>query len=248
MVSDKGVFGCTFIRSLVTSLAMFPPAPQNLPRAVVTCGPGVAPIDAMRRITNFSSGELGVRLSECLLEFGWEVACFKSEASTYRDPAGANLFLGSFNTNEDLENQLRALPDPEGVHIVFHAAALTDYRVVSVCTHKGEPLHAQKIPSHYAGLQIFLEPAPKLLPGLQTLFPAARIVGWKFELDGDPASALEKGRNQLRDNGSSLCVVNGAALGFGFRILDPQGAQHSVQTRSELCNWLANWASRLILS
>ena len=223
-------------------------SPQNLPRAVVTCGPGVAPIDAMRRITNFSSGELGVRLTECLLEYGWEVACFKSEASTYRDPAGPNLLLGSFSTNEDLDAQLRALPDPEGVHIVFHAAALTDYRVVSVCTHKGEPLQAKKIPSHHVGLQIFLEPASKLLPGLRTLFPSARIVGWKFELDGDRASALEKGRNQLRDNGSSLCVVNGAALGTGFRILDPQGAQHEAQTRSELCNWLASWASRLMLS
>ena len=223
-------------------------SPQNLPRAVVPCGPGVAPIDAMRRITNFSSGELGVRLTECLLEYGWEVACFKSEASTYRDPAGPNLLLGSFSTNEDLDAQLRALPDPEGVHIVFHAAALTDYRVVSVCTHRGEPLQAKKIPSHHAGLQIFLEPASKLLPGLRTLFPSARIVGWKFELDGDRASALEKGRNQLRDNGSSLCVVNGAALGTGFRILDPQGAQHEAQTRSELCNWLAGWASRLMLS
>ena len=227
---------------------MSSPPPKTLPRAVVTCGPGVAPIDAMRRITNFSSGELGVRLTECLLEYGWEVACFKSEASTYRDPAGQNLLLGSFSTNEDLEAQLRALPDPGGVHIVFHAAALTDYRVVSVCSLEGEPLHSKKIPSHHAGLQIFLEPAAKLLPGLRSLFPSARVVGWKFELDGDRASALEKGRNQLRENNSSLCVVNGAALGAGFRILDPQGAQHEVLTRSELCNWLAGWASRLMLS
>jgi phosphopantothenoylcysteine decarboxylase/phosphopantothenate--cysteine ligase len=202
----------------------------------------------MRRITNFSSGELGVRLTECLLEYGWEVACFKSEASTYRDPAGPNLFLSSFHTNEDLDAQLRSLADPGNVHLVFHAAALTDYRVTSVCTHRGEPIQANKIPSHHTGLQVFLEPAPKLLPGLKALFPAARIVGWKFELDGDRASALEKGRKQLRDNGTSLCIVNGAALGTGFRILDPQGAQHEAQTRSELCSWLANWASRLILA
>jgi phosphopantothenoylcysteine synthetase/decarboxylase len=221
--------------------------PQTAPRAIVTCGPGVAPIDAMRRITNFSSGELGVRLTECLLEYGWEVVCFKSEASTYRDPAGPNLLLGSFSTNEDLEAQLAGISDPQGVHIVFHAAALTDYRVVSVCNLAGDPLQEKKIPSYHAGLQIFLEPAPKLLPGLGTLFPNARIVGWKFELDGDRVSALEKGRNQLRENGSALCVVNGAAVGPGFRILDPQGAQHEAQTRSELCNWLANWASRLLL-
>jgi phosphopantothenoylcysteine synthetase/decarboxylase len=221
--------------------------PTAIPRAIVTCGPGVAPIDAMRRITNFSSGELGVRLTECLLEYGWEVTCFKSEASTYRDPAGPNLKLGGFSTNEDLHAQLHAVEDPGDVHIVFHAAALTDYRVVSVCNLEGEPLQEKKIPSHHAGLQIFLEPAPKLLPGLRTLFPSARIVAWKFELDGDRASALEKGRTQLRENGSTLCVVNGAAVGPGFRILDPQGAQHEAQTRSELCTWLATWASRLLL-
>lgn len=223
------------------------PDRQPLPRAIVTCGPGVAPIDEMRRITNFSSGELGVRLTECLLEYGWAVACFKSEAATYRDPAGQNLVLSGFSTNDDLECQLHSVPDPDGVHIVFHAAALNDYKVTSVCTHKGEPVHAKKIPSNHAGLQIFLEPAPKLLPSLGSLFPSARIVGWKFELDGDRSTALEKGRQQLREIGSSLCVVNGAALGSGFRILDPQGAQHEAQTRSELCTWLAGWASRLML-
>jgi phosphopantothenoylcysteine synthetase/decarboxylase len=221
--------------------------PQPIPRAIVTCGPGITPIDGMRRITNFSSGELGVRLTECLLEYGWEVTCFKSEGSTYRDPAGMNLLLGTFATNEDLDAQLRAVENPEGVHVVFHAAALSDYRVVSVCTHKGEPLTAKKIPSHHAGLQIFLEPSTKLLPGLSTLFPSARIVSWKFEMDGDAATALEKGLNQLHDHSCSLCVVNGAALGSGFRILDPQGSQNEVQTRSELCTWLAKWASRLML-
>ena len=66
------------------------------PRAVVTCGPSLSHIDAVRRITNFSTGELGVRLAEALLENGWEVLCFKGAGATYRNPEGSALKLLPF--------------------------------------------------------------------------------------------------------------------------------------------------------
>lgn len=221
-----------------------PPAP----RAVVTCGPGVSPIDAVRRITNFSTGELGVRLAECLVEYGWAVTCFKSTASTYRNPEGQGITLKNFTTNQDLRECLEEEPNPEEVAIVFHAAALSDYQVDSVQTLEGEPVEGLKIASHHAGLAVILTPVPKLLPDLHSLFPKARIVGWKFEMEGDRASALERGLEQVRQSGTALCVVNGLAFGEGFGILDPQGSHHTILTRTELCSWLSNWAGRLIPS
>jgi len=221
-------------------------SPLAAPRAVVTCGPGVSPIDAVRRITNFSTGELGVRLAECLSEYGWAVSCFKSTDATYRNPENQEIALRKFTTNQDLRERLVEEPNPEEVDVVFHAAALSDYEVAGVQDLQGDPIEGLKISSHHAGLAVILTPAPKLLPELQSLFPRARIVGWKFEMDGDRSTALERGIEQIRQSGTALCVVNGLAFGEGFGILDPQGSQRTIFTRSELCNWLSNWAGRLI--
>ena len=183
------------------------------PRAVVTCGPSLSHIDSVRRITNFSTGELGVRLTESLLENGWEVLCFKGTSATFRNPEGDALRLRKFSTNTDLHNLLHDEPGRETVSVVFHAAALSDYEVASVQTLAGEPLQDRKISSRLPGLQVLLQPAPKLLPELGALFPNAKIVGWKFELEGDRNVALEKARQQLRGNHSALCVLNGTAFG-----------------------------------
>jgi len=219
---------------------------RHAPLAVVTCGPGVSPIDSVRRISNFSTGELGVRLSEMLLEHGWQVACFKSIAATYPFFAAPGLWLECFDTNADLMEKLRLMPHLDTARVVFHTAALSDFEVSEVLSLEGEPLESLKFSSRLPGLTLKLTPAPKVLPQLRHIFPTARIVGWKFELEGDTSSALERGARQLRENGSALCVVNGAAFGEGFGVLDPQGALTRLRTRSELCAWLARWADKLV--
>lgn len=215
-------------------------------RAIVTCGPGLTPIDAVRRITNFSTGELGVRLAECLLDHGWEVVCFKSTAATYRNPEGGGLTLREFTTNAHLEELLAATPEAAETAVVFHAAALSDYVVDAVHSLDGHRIEARKISSRLPGLQVTLKPAPKVLPKLRSLFPNASIVGWKFELEGDQASALEAGHLQILENSTALCVINGAAFGDGFGILDPQGACKVTLTRSDLCQSLTLWAKTLV--
>jgi len=215
-------------------------------RAIVTCGPGLTPIDAVRRITNFSTGELGVRLSECLLDHGWEVICFKSAAATYRNPEGGGLTLREFTTNTHLEELLATTPEAPEIAVVFHAAALGDYVVDSIHSLDGHRIEARKISSRLSGLQVTLKPAPKVLPKLKTFFPNAKVVGWKFELEGDQASALEAGHLQILENSTALSVINGAAFGDGFGILDPQGACRLTLTRSELCQHLAMWAKGLV--
>ena len=39
-------------------------------KIIVTCGPSYEPIDEVRRITNFSTGELGSRLARALARAG----------------------------------------------------------------------------------------------------------------------------------------------------------------------------------
>ena len=57
-------------------------------KVIVTCGPSYEPIDQVRRLTNFSTGELGVHLSNQLARVGFEV--FVSRVATRRIPVLAS--------------------------------------------------------------------------------------------------------------------------------------------------------------
>jgi phosphopantothenoylcysteine synthetase/decarboxylase len=212
-------------------------------RAIVTCGPSHEPIDRVRRLTNFSTGELGLLLAAELVRAGHEVVCFKGEGATSRiDPAGAEQVL--FSTNEELLRKIRELRGRVDAGAVFHAAALCDYRVGAVRAGDGTALAAAKIPTGWGNLTLSLEPAPKLLPLLRGLFPRARIVGWKYELEGTRDDALAKARIQITECGSDACVVNGAAWGAGFGFVEPREETVPVPDKPALCAFLIGWLAK----
>jgi phosphopantothenoylcysteine decarboxylase/phosphopantothenate--cysteine ligase len=215
------------------------------PGAVVTCGPGIAPIDAVRCITNHSTGELGVLLADRLARAGWEVTCVKSVGALFRDPCEAGVRVRRFATNAEVCEVLQAEPERDRVRAVFHVAALCDYEVSAVETSEGNALPGgQKISSEHAEIRLTLRRAPKVLPKLGMIFPNAQVVGWKLEWSDDRVTALERGMRQLEQNAGALCVVNGPAYGSGFGVLHPGGNSVHVDTKAALCDWLTEWAAR----
>ena len=201
------------------------------PLAVVTCGPAYSPIDSVRRITNFATGEIGAILSRSLRQAGWEVLCLRGEGSTAPAPEGVDVH--SFSTNESLAALFQNLPQKPNA--IFHAAALCDFQVASIEGAGG----MKKIPTRDGAVSLHLEPAPKILPRLREWFPEALIVGWKYELDGDRVEALSKGADQIRECRTNACVVNGAAFGPGFGILLPDGRVLEEPDKTALAGALA---------
>lgn len=208
-------------------------------KVIVTCGPSYEPIDAARRVTNFSTGRLGVALANYFAARGWEVACLKGEQATCPDPLHARRRL-AFSTNDDLATQLAALAGEGGWDAVFHAAALCDFRVERVLNEQGETLASPKFSSRAGRLNLVLAPATKVLPQLRGWFPQARIVGWKYELAGSRAEAFAKAFAQLAECGTDACVLNGAAYGSGFAFCTPAGVRACADSDA-LAEWLARW-------
>jgi len=205
------------------------------PLALISCGPASSPIDDVRRITNFSTGEIGVVLSGAFQSAGFDVVCFRGEGATFPAPDGVD--VRPFSTNESLDEGFRTLgrqPD-----VVLHAAALCDFSVLRV---EGADA-SRKISSRAGTLRIILEPAPKILPLLREWFPGALLVGWKYEMDGSRSDALEKGAAQLREAHTDACIVNGAAFGPGFGMLLPGGELEVLPDKSTLSTRLAEWAT-----
>ena len=206
---------------------------QN-PTLLVTIGPTQEPLDAMRLISNRSTGDLGTLLALRLIESGHSVIALRGVGSTAES---SELLKHSkrvipFGSTADLKVALENLSAEQlPITEVFHAAAVSDFFLPSGGT--------GKIPTSDGTLTLTLEPTPKLLPLMRGWFPSARIIGWKFEACGDLESALAAGSTQLRQCDTNDCIVNGPSYGQGFGVLSKSGQLTHLADRETLCEYLA---------
>jgi phosphopantothenate---cysteine ligase (CTP) len=212
-------------------------------RIVITSGPSYEPLDKVRRLSNFSTGELGTLLAEGFAEAGHSVVCFRGVASTFPSPLWPVEVI-PFTTNDDLASGLQALPAREEATIVLHAAALCDFRIKEITDETGEPVRGDKVSSRAGTFKLTLEPAPKLIASLRSLFPSSILVGWKYELDGTADEVLARGRKQMDDCLTDACVLNGSAYGSGFGVISRSDEQVHLPDKAALCRFLIEWAER----
>lgn len=194
---------------------------------VVTAGPTYETMDNVRRLTNFSTGRLGTELANFLTAQGHAVTLLRGEQATYCGQCSA-LRVKQFTTTEDLMANLEALAKLE-VGAVFHAAAVSDFTFgkIWVRSEQGEmnEIKSGKISTRQGTLLAELVPTPKIIAKLRAWYPTAKLIGWKFEVEGDRATVLRAAANQLQECRTDYCVTNGPAFGPGFGLVGP-GADH----------------------
>jgi len=189
---------------------------------VVTAGPTYETMDKVRRLTNFSTGRLGTELANFLTSRGHDVTLLRGEQATYCGACPARRVI-PFSTTADLQGQLRELA---ALHIgaVFHAAAVSDFTFGKIWlrSEQGElsEVKSGKISTRQGTLLAELMPTPKIISSLRDWYPTAKLIGWKFEVDGDRASVLRAAEHQLRECRTDLCVTNGPAFGSGFGLVN----------------------------
>lgn len=192
---------------------------------VVTAGPTFEPMDNVRRLTNFSTGRLGTELANFLTERGHAVTLLLGEQATYGGERRATR-VKSFFTTADLMAKLQALAKQD-IGAVFHAAAVSDFAFGKIWSRseQGEltELKSGKISTRQGTLLTELVPTPKIIAQLRGWFPTAKLVGWKFEVDGDRASVLRAAESQLRECRTDACVANGPAYGEGLGLVTGPG-------------------------
>ncbi len=191
-------------------------------RVLITTGPAWEPVDAIRRLTNHATGEIGTLLAETFAERGWFVTLFRGAMASAQIPQHPAITLRLFNGITDLTQLVSELASKEGASFgaILHAAALSDFIVRDATTADAQSIVASnKITSRGGDVILRLTPAPKLLPQLRAWFPKAFLVGWKYEVDGKRAEAIQKALQQLREAQTDACVLNGPAFGAGFGIL-----------------------------
>jgi phosphopantothenoylcysteine synthetase/decarboxylase len=192
---------------------------------LITAGPTYETMDNVRRLTNFSTGQLGTELANFLTARGHDVTLLIGEQATHPGERKARR-VETFTTTASLRGKLQAL-SAQSADAVFHAAAVSDFTFGKIWLRSpsGEltEIKSGKISTRQGTLLAELVPTPKIITELRGWFPNAKLIGWKFEVDGDQADVIQKAEDQLMDCSTDACVANGPAYGSGFGLVSGVG-------------------------
>ncbi len=186
-------------------------------RIVVTAGSTRAYIDAVRFISNYSSGRLGSLIAAECLRRGSEVRFLHGEGTltprivAERGEAALSAEeLSRLETikiesvphlAETLEHQLERLP----ADAVVHAMAVLDYipDPAQVSTRKEK--------SDKQRWTIELVPTPKIIDLVKKTCPSTLLVGFKLEVGLDREALIASAKNLMERSGADLAVANDMA-------------------------------------
>lgn len=194
-------------------------------QCIVTAGPTYEPLDQVRRLTNFSTGRLGSELVNFLAARGHEVTLLIGEQANWCGERHARR-VETFTTTANLRDRLQGLASVAEV-AVFHAAAVSDFTFGRVWCQPPQgdrtELKIGKLSSREGTLLAELVPTPKIISNLRQWFPKARLVGWKFEVEGGRAGVVRLAEHQITECHTDACVANGSAYGAGFGLVRSGG-------------------------
>ncbi|HWI56618.1 MAG TPA: phosphopantothenoylcysteine decarboxylase, partial [Bacillota bacterium] len=84
-------------------------------------------------------------------------------------------------------------------------------------------IRSGKLSTRQGTLLAELVPTPKIIAELRQWYPQARLVGWKYEVDGDRPGVIRLAQRQLAECHTDACVANGPAYGPGFGLVKNTG-------------------------
>ncbi len=207
---------------------------------LITAGATREPIDAVRFVSNVSTGSTGAALADALARAGHEVTLLQGEGAVR--PCGDRIICGGFTSTEHLGDRLRTALATGDYDAVIQAAAVADYRP--------DITHAGKISSHAEELTLRLVPTPKLLPQLKGWSPhPLRVLGFKLTHGADGmARAVAVGRvfaagavDAVVHNDLQEMHMIGAGRMFRIYRTGDSAATAHVAGVAALCAWVEHW-------
>ncbi|MHB9029136.1 MAG: phosphopantothenoylcysteine decarboxylase domain-containing protein [Candidatus Latescibacterota bacterium] len=175
--------------------------PQKSGCVLVTSGPTRAWLDRVRYIANTSTGALGARIVEALVEKGIPVKHLYglgSELPRVSDPS--LLEPVQIITIEDLIAEIKKTAAQNRLEAVVHAMAVLDYIPETRCDAKRA--------SDTDSWEVRLVRTPKITALIRELLPDAHTVGFKLETGISEAELIRRAFASLQKHRLDLVVAN----------------------------------------
>jgi phosphopantothenoylcysteine decarboxylase/phosphopantothenate--cysteine ligase len=148
-------------------------------KLVITAGPTREAIDPVRYISNHSSGKMGYALAQAAAEAGAQVTLVSGPVNL-EAPERCNL-VKVISAADMLSATMDACADAD---ILIAAAAVADYRPVTVAT--------QKIKKHAEAINLELEKNPDIVSAASTAYSDLFVVGFAAETQDIESYARDK--------------------------------------------------------
>lgn len=186
---------------------------------VITSGGISEKIDNVRKITNSSSGKLGMTIANHLLESKSDITIYYVCSKNALRPSNMRVKIIEVAGTLDLKDKVESLLKNEKIDYFIHTMAVADYMVDYVTTvdkmkksflNNGdmEVIKDTKISSYENNLVLVLKPTPKIISLIKKESPLTYLVGFKL-LDGVSKKELIEVAMRLRDkNRCDLVVAN----------------------------------------
>jgi phosphopantothenoylcysteine synthetase/decarboxylase len=204
-------------------------------RILITSGPTRGPLDAVRYITNKSTGRLGLILAEQALSRGAMVTFMYGKGSLIPDADelgpefSSRLRLVEIETVSELVAAMRDELDTNQYDAVLHSMAVLDYvpeRYIEEKTRSGQD-----------EWWIKLVRTPKVIRVIKELQPQTVLVGFKLEVDKSKEELIQIAHRSLLANKADLVLANdlhqieqGRHVGY---IVNPNGEVEDVAEGKE---------------
>lgn len=186
---------------------------------VITSGGISEKIDNVRKITNSSSGKLGMTIANHLLESKSDITIYYVCSKNALRPSNKSVKIIEVVGTMDLKDKVESLLRNEKIDYFIHTMAVADYMVDYVTTvdkmkksflnnSDMEVIKDTKISSYENNLVLVLKPTPKIISLIKKESPLTYLVGFKL-LDGVSRKELIEVAKRLRDkNKCDLVVAN----------------------------------------
>lgn len=173
-------------------------------KILISSGPTRMPLDAMRFISNRSTGKFGTLLAEEALKKGAQVGFIYGKGSLTPKPH-PRLLLMPVETNNDVEKILKVCIKKKRWDALIHAMALLDFQPEKV--RKGKTKTAD---GHW---NVKLIPTPKIISNIKKWDPKIFLVGFKLEIGVSQKKLLQEARRLIRQTKADLVLANQLTAG-----------------------------------
>lgn len=198
-------------------------------KIIITAGGTSEKIDNVRKITNSSSGKLGMTIANHLLKENDDLIIYYVCSKNSLRPLDKRIKVIEIDDTISLKNKIENLLLNEKIDYFIHSMAVSDYMTDYVTTIERikasikntsnleeafsniEIINGNKISSYEDNLVIVLKQTPKIISIIKDLSPQTYLVGFKL-LDGVSKEELISVAKKLRDkNKCDLVVANDLA-------------------------------------
>ena len=195
-------------------------------KVIITAGGTSERIDNVRKITNSSSGKLGMTIANHLLKENDDIIIYYVCSKDSLRPSDVRIKVMEVDGTIDLKNIIENLFVNNHIDYFIHSMAVSDYMTDYVTTigrikesikksknvdeafENIEVIGGSKISSYEDNLVVVLRPTPKIISMIKNLSPSTYLVGFKL-LDGVSKEELIEVAKKLRNkNKCDLVVAN----------------------------------------